>query len=179
MLMCPKCGSDKVEQYRSPTGPMWCNNKACGYRIEYKEKNNPFVVKDYIVVYKEDWSSVNGVTKDNYTLQYIEGYDHPSLPDSEDPQLFIQKGDIDICTIYVADTDKEHITNVLFQFGFKIKHEDKKEPIKCATFVELKQALAGRDLMFAVVTLADGTIIPREELLSKYNVELITGEIVE
>lgn len=39
---CPQCGGTKINQYRMPFGPMWCDT--CGYRV--KDKNqvpNPFV----------------------------------------------------------------------------------------------------------------------------------------
>ena len=43
-LVCPKCGGDEVNQYRMPTGPMWCK---CGFRVGDKtQRPNPFVVTD-------------------------------------------------------------------------------------------------------------------------------------
>jgi len=38
---CPKCGSDKIDQYRMLTGAIWCND--CGFRAEHKEWHNPFI----------------------------------------------------------------------------------------------------------------------------------------
>jgi uncharacterized Zn finger protein (UPF0148 family) len=38
---CPKCGTDKIDQYRMPYGAIWCGN--CNYRVEHKEIKNPFV----------------------------------------------------------------------------------------------------------------------------------------
>jgi predicted RNA-binding Zn-ribbon protein involved in translation (DUF1610 family) len=43
IIVCPECGSDKINQYRMPTGPIWC--EACGLRVEQKEKNNPFITR--------------------------------------------------------------------------------------------------------------------------------------
>lgn len=43
-LECPYCGSDKIGQYRMPTGPIWC--MTCDYRVEHKEIENPFVVEE-------------------------------------------------------------------------------------------------------------------------------------
>lgn len=41
MYKCPKC-KGTINQYRMPTGPMWCID--CGFRIEDKNKHpNPFV----------------------------------------------------------------------------------------------------------------------------------------
>jgi hypothetical protein len=44
MLRCPKCKSPNISQYRSPTGPIWC--KDCSYRVEHKEIDKSFVVRD-------------------------------------------------------------------------------------------------------------------------------------
>jgi hypothetical protein len=42
MYKCPECGSNKINQYRMPFGPMWCN--ICGFRVKDKNKvPNPFV----------------------------------------------------------------------------------------------------------------------------------------
>lgn len=42
---CPQCGSDKINTYRMPTGPMWCDQ--CGFRVERKEdKPNPFYAEE-------------------------------------------------------------------------------------------------------------------------------------
>jgi len=52
MLKCPKCGSNRVDQYRKLTGAIWCN--CCNFRAEEKEKYNPFkvdeLVKKYIIM---------------------------------------------------------------------------------------------------------------------------------
>jgi predicted RNA-binding Zn-ribbon protein involved in translation (DUF1610 family) len=40
---CPKCGSGRIDQFRKPTGPIWCQR--CGFRVEKKEEDNPFVLK--------------------------------------------------------------------------------------------------------------------------------------
>ena len=40
-IKCPKCGSGKIDQYRMPTGPIWC--EVCGFRVEQKEIRNPFI----------------------------------------------------------------------------------------------------------------------------------------
>ena len=41
MLQCPECNSKRIDQFRTPVGPMWCGD--CGFRIENKEhKPNPF-----------------------------------------------------------------------------------------------------------------------------------------
>ena len=42
-LECPKCKSNRINQYRTPVGPIWCED--CGYRVEHKEKENPFIIK--------------------------------------------------------------------------------------------------------------------------------------
>ncbi|MCP4761761.1 MAG: hypothetical protein GY870_08265 [archaeon] len=41
----PFCRSNRINQYRMMTGPMWCMD--CGYRIEKKENKNrnPFIKK--------------------------------------------------------------------------------------------------------------------------------------
>lgn len=44
MLICPKCESSNIGQYRHTSGPIWCSS--CGFRVEEKEKNNPFIIKD-------------------------------------------------------------------------------------------------------------------------------------
>jgi hypothetical protein len=42
MARCPECGSSRIEQYRSPYGPMWCLD--CGFRVEDKTAiPNPFM----------------------------------------------------------------------------------------------------------------------------------------
>lgn len=40
-LKCPECESNKIDQYRMQTGAMWCSD--CGFRVESKESNNPFL----------------------------------------------------------------------------------------------------------------------------------------
>ncbi|MFZ5857254.1 MAG: hypothetical protein ACOYZ6_10525 [Chloroflexota bacterium] len=41
-IQCPRCGSTEINQYRMPSGPMWCMK--CGFRVEDKNaKPNPFV----------------------------------------------------------------------------------------------------------------------------------------
>lgn len=45
MWRCPKCGSKRLEQYRMPYGPMWCQD--CSFRIEDKTVTpNPFYIED-------------------------------------------------------------------------------------------------------------------------------------
>lgn len=45
MWRCPKCGSTRLEQYRMPYGPMWCQE--CQFRIEDKTVSpNPFYVEE-------------------------------------------------------------------------------------------------------------------------------------
>jgi len=39
-IRCPKCKSTNVNQYRMPTGPIWCGD--CGYRVEHKESDKSF-----------------------------------------------------------------------------------------------------------------------------------------
>lgn len=41
-MECPKCRSKSINQYRMPTGAIWCND--CGFREEQKERNNPFLM---------------------------------------------------------------------------------------------------------------------------------------
>ena len=41
-IQCPKCKSKNINQFRHPTGPIWCGD--CGYRVEHKERYNPFVI---------------------------------------------------------------------------------------------------------------------------------------
>jgi ribosomal protein L37AE/L43A len=49
---CPKCNSKNINQYRQPTGKIWCND--CGFKLNNKEniENNLFIVfklkKEYI-----------------------------------------------------------------------------------------------------------------------------------
>ena len=40
-IKCPRCGSEKIDQFRMPTGAIWWS--ACGFRIEQKERGNPFI----------------------------------------------------------------------------------------------------------------------------------------
>lgn len=42
-LKCPKCGSRRIDQYRMPSGAIWCSD--CGFRVEQKERGNPFIVE--------------------------------------------------------------------------------------------------------------------------------------
>ena len=52
IFKCPKCGGDKINQFRMPTGPIWCGT--CGYRAGNKEIENPFVkIVDSYLVYEE------------------------------------------------------------------------------------------------------------------------------
>ena len=45
MWRCPQCGSSRLDQYRMPYGPMWCQD--CQFRIEDKTITpNPFYVED-------------------------------------------------------------------------------------------------------------------------------------
>ena len=43
-LVCPCCGSTKIDQYRMSTGPIWCQN--CYTCSKHKERFNPFVVEN-------------------------------------------------------------------------------------------------------------------------------------
>lgn len=49
MLNCPKCKSKNIDQYRKPTGKIWCQD--CGFSSPAKEKFNPFEMpeKDLIL----------------------------------------------------------------------------------------------------------------------------------
>jgi predicted Zn-ribbon and HTH transcriptional regulator len=40
-LVCPKCKSKNIEQFRMPTGAIWCKN--CGFEVLHKEIKNPFI----------------------------------------------------------------------------------------------------------------------------------------
>jgi transcription elongation factor Elf1 len=40
---CPKCGSEKIDQYRMLTGPIWCHD--CGHRVEHKERDDSFYIE--------------------------------------------------------------------------------------------------------------------------------------
>lgn len=40
-IKCPRCGSTSINQFRMPTGAIWCVN--CGFRVEQKELGNPFI----------------------------------------------------------------------------------------------------------------------------------------
>lgn len=40
-LICPVCDNTDIDQYRMPTGPIWC--RRCGLSVPKKEKFNPFV----------------------------------------------------------------------------------------------------------------------------------------
>ncbi len=39
-LVCPKCESEDIGQYRQMTGAIWCHG--CGFRAPKKEIDNPF-----------------------------------------------------------------------------------------------------------------------------------------
>ncbi len=41
ILKCPECGSDQVNQFRSPMGEIWCG--VCNFKVPHKEIENPFV----------------------------------------------------------------------------------------------------------------------------------------
>ena len=45
-MKCPKCYSTNINQFRMPTGAIWCEN--CGFRVEQKEIYNPFASGNYI-----------------------------------------------------------------------------------------------------------------------------------
>jgi PTH2 family peptidyl-tRNA hydrolase len=49
MHKCPKCGSNDIDQWRMPTGEIWCMK--CGYKVDHKELSNPF---EYIEGIGED-----------------------------------------------------------------------------------------------------------------------------
>lgn len=49
-IKCPKCGSDKVAQYRQPTGPIWCD--ACGHRVEKKELDHSFYIMGKVRIHR-------------------------------------------------------------------------------------------------------------------------------
>lgn len=49
-IKCPKCGSDKVAQYRQPTGPIWCDS--CGHRVEQKELDHSFYIMGKVRVHR-------------------------------------------------------------------------------------------------------------------------------
>lgn len=49
-LKCPKCKGTNIGQYRTPHGPIWCNNNKCGFRVENKEIENPFIYKELISI---------------------------------------------------------------------------------------------------------------------------------
>lgn len=40
IMKCPICKSKDINQYRMPTGRIWC--MVCGFKEDYKEINNPF-----------------------------------------------------------------------------------------------------------------------------------------
>ncbi len=44
MLICPVCESTKINQYRHPTGKIWCGE--CDFSAPHKEIDNPFNVKE-------------------------------------------------------------------------------------------------------------------------------------
>lgn len=43
-IKCPKCGSKNINQFRMPTGAIWCDS--CGFRVEHKEIDKSFFVKE-------------------------------------------------------------------------------------------------------------------------------------
>jgi ADP-ribose pyrophosphatase len=64
---CPKCLSTKIDQYRMMTGPIWCGE--CGFRIEKKEENNPFIKKDPVkILHEGNWLRLKA--RDNW--EYVE-----------------------------------------------------------------------------------------------------------
>lgn len=46
MIKCPKCESVNISQYRTPKGPIWCND--CGYRVEQKEIDKSFFEDNHV-----------------------------------------------------------------------------------------------------------------------------------
>lgn len=40
IIRCPKCGSTNINQFRMPTGAIWCGD--CGHRVEHKESDHSF-----------------------------------------------------------------------------------------------------------------------------------------
>ena len=61
MLKCPKCNSTDINQYRKPTGKIWCSNPECGFSVPNKEIDNPFInecegckeYREFMILYKE------------------------------------------------------------------------------------------------------------------------------
>jgi len=47
-MRCPKCESTNICQNRTTVGPIWCG--VCGFRVEQKEIENPFVVSVVSVI---------------------------------------------------------------------------------------------------------------------------------
>jgi hypothetical protein len=43
-MICPKCGSKKIDQYRMMTGPIWCMD--CKFEAPAKERDNPFLEEE-------------------------------------------------------------------------------------------------------------------------------------
>jgi ABC-type molybdate transport system ATPase subunit len=46
-LVCPECGSTRIDQYRQTTGAIWCQD--CKYQATEKEKYNPFLVEVEVI----------------------------------------------------------------------------------------------------------------------------------
>jgi hypothetical protein len=44
MLKCPNCKSENINQYRMPTGKIWCTD--CNFTVDNKEVYNPFICND-------------------------------------------------------------------------------------------------------------------------------------
>lgn len=62
-LECPRCRSKNIDQYRTPTGPIWCND--CGLEVDHKETFNPFVEDE------EEHPSQSQPCEQNGREQYI------------------------------------------------------------------------------------------------------------
>jgi uncharacterized Zn finger protein (UPF0148 family) len=45
IVRCPECFSKNVNQFRTPTGSIWCND--CGHRVEQKELDKSFFTEDF------------------------------------------------------------------------------------------------------------------------------------
>lgn len=72
MLECPKCKSKNINQFRMPTGEIWCGD--CGLREYNKEKYNPFIKETDFDKFLKLFGSVgvkHKIDQTNENLDYI------------------------------------------------------------------------------------------------------------
>lgn len=79
-VRCPKCGSENISQLRQLTGPIWCND--CGFRVENKEINNPFIFNEAEELEKNDWNKTISIRRkifSHYDCKPTHKWENPSV----------------------------------------------------------------------------------------------------